>query len=121
MDRLRYLAFVSVGRGSGFAGLAIFTVMVALSFDPLLAAKSGAILLTLATVILRYFAMRAPERDHRRTELWVMLEPEAAPPPALAQRLVGKVLAETYSRFSDWALYGAAALWAVSAVLWLVR
>lgn len=109
MDEIERLAEVSVGRACGFAGLAIFTVMVGLSFDPLLSARSGAIMLSLAVVVLRYRAWRALRLDHRRTEVWLMLEDKA--PDTVARMMIQRALRRVYIRFADWAAIAAVVLW----------
>lgn len=114
MDRIRELAWLSVSRACGFATLAIFTVMIALSFDPVMAAKSGAILFLIAAVALWMLARLAPTRNPRRTEVWYMLDPQEQPAAVAAQRVIGTIMAEIYRRFAQWALAAGIALWLVS-------
>lgn len=120
MDKIRQLAYVSVGRACGFAVLAIFTIMVGLSFDPALSAKSGAVMFAIAATVLWFFARTAPHRNPRRTELWCMLDADEQPPPAIAQRVVGAALAEAYRRFTVWALLAGTGLWLLSLALRLM-
>lgn len=117
MDQIRRLAFISVARGCGFAALAIFTMMIGVSFDLLLMAQAGAVLLAFSATVLQLRAVTAPSRNAKRTEVWIMLDPKDAPPPAVAQQVIGGVLAETYGAFARWALIGGVAMWAMSAVL----
>ena len=117
MNRIREAAHHSVARGCGFAGLAIGTVMIGLSYDPHLSLRSGAILVTLMAVVLKLFALRAPNRDPRHTETWLLLEPDDLPPMPASRRLVCRVLAETYASFSRWIFAGALALWAADLLL----
>ncbi len=114
MDRIRELAWLSVSRACGFALMAIFTVMVALSFEPVLAAKSGALLFLIAAVALWMLARLAPTRNPRRTEVWYMLDPHEQPDAVAAQRVIGTILAEIYRGFAQWALAAGVALWLVS-------
>ena len=119
MDELRRVAELSVGRACAFAGLGIATLMVGLSFDPTLAAKSGAILLMFGTAVLRVKAWHALRQNYRQTELWLMLDKKNAPPEAYAQRMVADVLHDTYVRFSDGAAILALGFWIFSGLLWL--
>ena len=114
MDRIRELAWVSVSRACGFALMAIFTVMIALSFEPVLAAKSGAVLFLIAAVALWMLARLAPTRNPRRTEVWYMLDPHEQPIAVAAQRVIGTILAEIYRCFAQGAVASGVALWLVS-------
>lgn len=112
MDELRRLAFVSIGRACGFAGLAIFCVMVGLTFDPLVALRSGGILMTLATIVLLIKARGALTKDVRRTEMWIMLDESKRPASEYAQWAGATVLRDAYLWFAQYAA-------GLSIVLWL--
>ncbi len=121
MDNLRRLAFISVGRACGFAGLAIVILMLGFSFDPVLSTRAGALLTTLVTMILLLKSRTVLSQDHRKTELWMMLKDGEAPPEAHAQRTTRAVLRETYLWFAQYAVALAVALWVTSIVLSLAR
>lgn len=74
MDRIRYFADVSVKRAVSFGLLGIFTVFIGLSHDWLLAFRAAAILLSLLAVVLLHCAWRAPRKDYRRREVWLLLD-----------------------------------------------
>lgn len=120
MDEIRRAATVSVARGCAFAGLAIGTLAVALSYDPYLAARSAALLTTMGAAILVHRALRAPHADHRATEVWAMIDKAERPHEAYAQRVIGGVLKETYAAFARIVGAIAAALWLASALLALL-
>ncbi len=107
-ERIRRCALLSVGRGVGFAGLAIGTTMVGLSYAPALALKTGAVLLALVAAVLWLKAVNAPRRRLNRTELWLLLDGETGLPAESAQRVVGGILRETHVRFARWAGLAAA-------------
>ena len=117
MDHLRQIAFVSVGRACGFAGLAIVCVMVGFSYDLVAAARAGGILTLLVTVVLIVKAQEAVSRDYRRTELWLMLEKDERPPPAVAQAATSTVLQDAYFWFARHAAGISVALWLVAVLL----
>lgn len=117
VEKIRALALVSVGRGCGFAGLAIVTLMVGLSYDPVLMIQAGAVSFTLGAAVLRLFALAAPYRNPRRTEVWVMLEPGDAPPPDVARQVINRTLTEVYAQFSRWTLMTGLGLWILSLLL----
>jgi hypothetical protein len=73
MDPLEYVTDRSIRRALGFAGFGVGLVMVALSFDLVLALRSGADLVALAAVVMFFLAWRTPRRDMRHSEAWVML------------------------------------------------
>lgn len=113
MEEIRRVAFESVLRACSFGSLAIFCVMIGLSFDAKLSFQSGAFLTMLMTLILMVKARWAPTRDYRRTEMWLYLPKESRPPQAFAQWITGTILRETFLTFAMWTA-------AVSIVLWLL-
>lgn len=95
MDAIENAAFVSIGRACGFAGLAIFCLMLAMSVEPVLAARTGGGLYLAVTCILAFYAARARTRPYKRAELWAILAKDERPPARFAQRVIGEVLRET--------------------------
>jgi hypothetical protein len=97
MNAVDEAAFISVGRASGFAALAIICSMLGFSFDPLLAARIGAFLSLLTALVLAKRADLAPARPYLKTETWLMLEDKLRPPKSLAQTVVGRALRRAYA------------------------
>jgi hypothetical protein len=114
MEEIRRMAAISVARGCGFGALAVFTLAIALSYDPFLAARAAALLSTMGAAILLYRAQRAPDVDHRSTEVWVMIDKADRPPGVAAQRVIGGVLRDTYLHFARIVGATAAGLWLLS-------
>ena len=79
MDRIQYLANLSVRRACGFAGLAIFTTMFGMAGDPALSIRIGA-------------AMFA---------LWIMLDSGRDLPPDYPPQVICQVLREVYLRHAE--------------------
>ena len=121
MDRIEYLADISIRRGCGFALLAIGTVMLGLSHDLLLCLKSGAILQALHGSVLGLFAYNAPRWNHRSTELWALLNKGADLPPNYPPELLLEVLRKTYLRYAEMAGVVTLALCIGAAIVWIVR
>lgn len=94
-------AYVSVGRACGFAGLAIFCVVVGLSFDASLAALVGGKLSIMLCAVLLIFARRAPSRNYKKTETWLILKRGDRPQSDVAQRLIGETLRNVYLWFAQ--------------------
>ncbi|MEO9876726.1 MAG: hypothetical protein ABJM26_21865 [Anderseniella sp.] len=94
-------AYVSVGRACGFAGLGIFCIVIGLSFDAGLAAQVGGKLSITLSLILLVLAWRAPTRNYKRTETWLILQPGDRPRAEVAQRLVGETLRGVYLWFAQ--------------------
>lgn len=94
-------AYVSVGRACGFAGLAIFCLVIGLSFDARLAALVGSMLSIMLCLVLLAFARRAPYRDYKSTEIWLILQPGDRPQADVAQRLIGGTLRNVYLWFAQ--------------------
>ena len=114
MENMRRVAYETVLRACGFASLAIFCVMVGMSFMPKLAFQAGGTLTTLMSGILILKAFEARTKDYRRTEMWLYLEKDERPPAAYAQWASATVLRETYLTFALWTSAFAIALWVVA-------
>ena len=108
MDRIDFLADLSVRRGCGFALLGIVTIMFALCYQPSLSLRSGACLLALTGVILAWRAWRAPYQRCSGTELWAMLNKGADLPPGYPESRILAALQHAYLRYAE--ICGAATL-----------
>lgn len=102
MDNMRRVAYEIVARACGFGSLAIFCVMIGLSFEPRASFQAGGILTMLMTAILMLKAYEARTKNYRKTEMWLYLPKEERPPEAYAQRVSSTVLYETYLTFARW-------------------
>lgn len=111
MEPIRAAAYTSVGRACGFAFLGVISVMIGLAYEPVLSAKSGAILTGIVALLLVHRMSGAPTRDFRDTEVWLMLAKDARPPAETAQRLIGNALAESYRYCAIWAGCISGSLW----------
>jgi len=120
MEQMRRIAYETVLRACGFASLAIFCIMIGMSFMPKLAFQAGGFLTTLMCVILVLKAFEARTKDYRRTEMWLYLEKDQRPPAAYAQWASATVLRETYLRFALWTSMIAIAMWSIALLLPLV-
>jgi hypothetical protein len=102
MEHMRRIAYETVMRACAFASLAIFCVMVGMSFQPRLAFQAGGFLTILMSVVLVIKAYEARTKPYRRTEMWLYLPKELRPPEAYAQWASATVLRETYLTFARW-------------------
>jgi len=102
MEHMRRIGFETVLRACGFGSLAIFCVMIGLSFEPRAAFQAGGMLTLLMAAILMLKAYEARTKNHRRTEMWLYLPKEQRPPEAFAQRACSAVMQETYLTFARW-------------------
>lgn len=84
--------------------------MVGLSGDMVSSFKAGGALCLLASAILLLKAWYAAQRPYKRTEVWLMLEPQDRPNSAIAQQIIGTVLRETFLFFALHAAFAAAVL-----------
>lgn len=100
MQRLQQAAEISVARGCGFAALAIFTFMVGFAGNIRVSLAVGGCMALLAAFVLMIKALKAEHTSYKRTEVWIMLDPEDRPLPEVAQKLIGTTLREVYLRFS---------------------
>ena len=114
MDEMRRIAYETVLRACGFASLAIFCVLIALSFVPRSAFQAGGFLSMLMTLVLVLKAYEARTKDHRRTEMWLYLPKESRPPQALAQSMISTVMRETYLLFARWTSIISIVMWTIA-------
>ena len=114
MEHMREVAFATVLRACGFGSLAIFCVMIGLSFEPRAAFQAGGFLTTLMAGILLFKAREALTKNYRRTEMWLYLEKDVRPPEAYAQWASSVVLRETYLTFAKWTSAVAIVMWVLA-------
>ncbi|MBI5318513.1 hypothetical protein [Bradyrhizobium sp.] len=100
MEDIRRVAYETVMRACGFGSLAIFCVMIGLSFLPRSAFQAGGFLSLVMALVLVVKAHEAKTKDHRRMEMWLYLPKELRPPQAHAQRTISIVMRETYLTFA---------------------
>jgi len=117
MEHIRVIAQETVMRACAFGSLAIFCVMVGLSFNASAAFQAGGFLTTLMTLILIYKAWEARSKNHRRTELWLYLPKEQRPPEGYAQWAIATVMRETYLTFARWTSLIAIVMWVAALVI----
>jgi len=113
MEHMRRVAFETVMLACGFASLAIFCVMIGLSFSPRAAFQAGGFLTMLMAAILMLKAHEALTKNYRRTEMWLYLPEDLRPPEAYAQWASSTVLRETYLIFARWTA-------GISIVMWVL-
>ena len=111
MEHMRRVAYETVLRACGFGSLAIFCVMIGMSFQPRLAFQAGGFLTMLMTAILMLKAYEARTKNYRRTEMWLYLPKEQRPPESYAQWASATVLRETYLTFARWTAAISIAMW----------
>ena len=114
MEHMRRVAYETAMRACLFASLAIFCVMVGMSFMPRLAFQAGGILTMLMAGVLMFKAKEALTKNYRRTEMWLYLPKEQRPPEAYAQWASSTVLHETYLTFAQWTAGISAGMWVLT-------
>ena len=120
MELMRRIAYETVLRACGFGSLAIFCVMVGLSFNPRAAFQAGGTLTILMAGILIYKAREALTKDYRKTEMWLYLPRDFRPPEAYAQWASATVLRDTYLTFALWTSLIAIAMWVIALAISLL-
>lgn len=116
MQEMRRIAFETVQRACLFGSLAIFCIMVGMSFEPRLAFQAGGTLTAMMAGILIYKAREALTKPYRKTEMWLYLPEELRPPADHAQWASATVLRETYLTFALWTSAISIAMWVVALV-----
>lgn len=111
MEDIRRIAYEIVLRACGFGSLAIFCVMIGLSFAPRSAFQAGGFLSMVMTLVLVFKAYEARTKDHRRMEMWLYLPKELRPPQTHAQKTISAVMRETYLTFARWSALISVMMW----------
>jgi hypothetical protein len=114
MEEMRRIAYETVLRACAFASLAIFCVMIGLSFLPRSAFQAGGFLSMLMTLVLVLKAYEAQTKDHRRTEMWLYLPKDSRPPQASAQKTVSTLMREIYFLFARWTALISIVMWSIA-------
>jgi hypothetical protein len=99
-ERIEELAHLSVGRGCGFAAIAILTCVVGLSDNMELALRCGGYFSLLTCMILLLKAWHADGKPYRHTELWLMIPKADRPQAAVAQAMISRCLRTAYVYFA---------------------
>ena len=120
MEHMRRIAFETVLRACAFGSLAIFCIMVGMSFMPRLAFQAGGFLTMLMAMILLFKAREASTKNYRKTEMWLYLPKDQRPPEAYAQWASSTVLRETYLTFAWWTSGVSIVMWVLTLLFSLV-
>jgi len=125
MERLEAFTDISIRRACGFAGLAAATVMISLSFDPVLAFRTGADIAALLAAGLAFAAWRAPRRNIRHTEVYAMLMAAGVPRNWLSAEVnraeIARVLRARLAWHAERVGVLALLLWGIALLFWLLR
>lgn len=116
MNEIEQAAQLSIGRACGFAGFGIALTVLALSFDPVLAAKIGAVLSLGLTLTLLIYASRAPYTPHQSTEVWLLIDQQSRPPARHARRIINEARRDAMLWFAKWSA-ASSAVFATIAIL----
>lgn len=125
MERLDAFTDISIRRACAFVGLAAVTVMISLSFDPVLAFRTGADIAAVLAAGLAFSAWRVPRRNIRHSEVYAMLRGAGVPPNWLSAEVnrtqIAAVLRARLGWHADRVAVTAVMLWALALVFWLFR
>jgi hypothetical protein len=125
MDRLDAFADISIRRACAFVGLGAVTVMLSLSFDLVLAFRTGAEIAAVLAVGLAFAAWRAPRRNVRHTEVYAMLRGSGVPANWLAAEVnrtqIATVLRTRLAWHAERVAMTAVSLWALALLFWVLR
>lgn len=114
MEAMRQIAYTTVLRACAFASLAIFCVMIGLSFLPRSAFQAGGFLSMVMTLVLVLKAREARTKNYRHTELWLYLPRESRPPQAVAQQTISTLMREIYLQFARWTAMISIVMWTIA-------
>lgn len=110
-----------IRRGIFFSLLGIWVVMFGMSFDGLLAIKSGAILVTLLAIVLLLRAYNADRTPWRRTEVFTLLDADLGLPDARAAEILMRLRRERLLWHAHFIAVMALGMWGVTLLLKLMQ
>jgi hypothetical protein len=120
---LETYADVSIRRAIAFGGLAVATVMLALSFEPVISLRTGAEMVALLCIGLILAGWRAPYRNLRHSEIYTLLREAGMPRRRLATAEMlaemGDVLRSRFWWHAARVAVVALALWGAALILWV--
>ena len=116
MEPIRRVAYEVVQRACMFSSLAVFCVMVGMSFEPRLAFQAGGTLTAIMALVLVYKAQEALTKPYNTTEMWLYLPEDLRPPAAQAQWASATVLRETYLTFGLWTAAISVGMWVIALI-----
>jgi hypothetical protein len=102
VNEIEQAAQLSIGRACGFAGFGIALTVLALSFEPVIAAKIGAVLSLGLTLTLLIHASRAPHTPHQSTEVWLLIDQASRPPSQHARHIINEARRDAMLWFARW-------------------
>jgi hypothetical protein len=121
VNEIEQAAQLSVGRACGFAGFGIALTVLGLSFDPVIAAKIGAVLSLGLTLTLLINASRAHHTPHETTEVWLLIDQKSSPPAQHARRIINEARRFAMLWFARWSAASSALFASIAILLALVR
>jgi hypothetical protein len=121
VNEIQQAAQLSIGRACGFAGFGIALTVLALSFDPLLAAKIGAALSLVLTLTLLVYASRAHQTPYEATEVWLLIDRKSRPPANHAHRLINDARRYAMLWFARWTAVSSALFASSGVIIALLR
>ena len=121
MNEIEQAAQLSVGRACGFAGFGIALTVLGLSFDPVMAAKIGAVLSLGLTLTLLINASRAHHTPHETTEVWLLIDQKSRPPAQHARRIINDARRFAMLWFARWSAASSALFASIAILLALAR
>lgn len=115
MKDVEQAAQASVGKACGFAGSAIILAVVSLSFDPVLASRSGAMLTLLLSATLVLCASAMTGSPGQLKNVWLLVDERNRRPNNDARRALNDARRHAMLWFAAWSAL-ASVLFAMAAI-----
>ena len=116
MDEMRRIAYETVLRACGFASLAIFCVMIGLSFLPRSAFQAGGFLSMVMTLVLVLKAREAGPRTIAGPRCGSISPRKAGRRRPSRRRTISTVMRETYLLFARWTAIISIVMWTIALI-----
>ena len=109
-ETIERLTLISISRGVGFAALGVLCLMVGFAADFVNVLRAGGIGTLLITIVLYFKAQNTSPASYKRTEVWIMLNPDERPPEDVAPRMVAEARRSILLRWTERSAWISAAL-----------
>ncbi|MFM9973969.1 MAG: hypothetical protein ACKVON_05260 [Beijerinckiaceae bacterium] len=119
-EKIEHLAAISVARGVGFGALAVICFMVGFASSPVNVLRAGGLGSLLICIVLCFKCMNCSPRGYRRTEVWIMLDPQDQQQSESTALMISKARMTIMLRWTLWSAWSAAIMLSLAVVLLLL-
>jgi hypothetical protein len=118
-EKIEHLTAISVARGVGFGALAVICFMVGFASNPVNVLRAGGFGSLLICIVLYFKGLNCSPRRFRRTEVWIMLDPQDQQQPEAAAVMISEARRAVLFRWTLWSAWSAAIMLSLAVAVML--